>query len=360
MPLSSRLLAVVLIACCTTLARSSDETSVASVDTYGLHKVDRQKVLDVANVHEGDRPPRHVQWKSIAGRLEKIPGVKRAAIVVVTVPFDTEKGGTIGRPVVYVGIQESEQPDMQFHAAPTGKVTLPKEILKLHAEYQRAWLDAVKHNDFSEDDSNGYALSGNEAARAVQRKFPALADQHYDQLVDVLQHSKNAEQRAMAATVIAFASNKKRVVGDLLSATQDANEGVRNNAVRALSILINYSKTHPQAGISVPTDWCLDLLESLTWTDRNKAVAALDAATVDRDPALLDKLRQRSLHSLVEMAHWKTPGHAMMAFLLVGRIAGLSDQEIQQASKAGERDKVFERALQTRAADNASDSKPTR
>jgi hypothetical protein len=341
-----RLYAALLIgACLARTATCADEKGIASVETYGLHHVDRKKVLDVANLDAGDRPPRSVQWKAIAGRLQKIPGVKRAAIVVVTVPFDTASG-TVGRPVVYVGIQESEQPDVTFHAAPTGKVTLPKDVVKLYAEYERTFLDSFKHNDFSEDDSNGYALMGNAAARAVQRKFPALADQHYDRLLDVLENSKNAEQRAMAATFIGYASNKKRAVSDLVAGTQDANELVRNDAVRALSVLVNYSRAHRELGINVPTDWCLDLLESLTWTDRNKAMALLDAATTERDPALLAKLRQRSLRALIEMARWKSP-HAMMAFLLVGRIAGLTDEEITKAWKGGEQDKVIEQALRT-------------
>ncbi len=38
----------------------------------------------------------------------------------------------------------------------------------------------------------------------------------------------------------------------------------------------------------------------------------------------------------------------MMAFLLVGRIAGLPDPAIYQAWKSGEREKVIERALKTR------------
>jgi hypothetical protein len=53
------------------------------------------------------------------------------------------------------------------------------------------------------------------------------------------------------------------------------------------------------------------------------------------------------------MARWKAD-HGMMALLLVGRIAGLSDQETQQAWKAGQRDKVIERALQTRSAASES------
>jgi hypothetical protein len=335
-------------------AGAGEERDIAAVETYGLHRVDRKKILDVANLREGDRAPRSLEGKAITGRLQNVRGVKRAALVVVVTPFETAKG-TVGRPIVYIGIQESDQPDVKFRPAPTGSVILPKAITKVYADYQRTFLESCRLNDFSEDDSNGYALGGNAAARAVQRKLPALADEHYDLLLDVLHNAKNADQRAMAATLIGYASNKKRAASDLVLGTQDTNELVRNNAVRAVSVLFNYARAHRDLGIEVSTDWCLDLLESLTWTDRNKAMAVLNAATIDGDAAVLAKLGQRSLPSLVEMARWKSAGHAMMAFSLVGRIAGLSDEEISKAWKAGEQEKVIERAMQTVA--HPADSK---
>jgi hypothetical protein len=340
------------------LAAAADDTGIAAVETYGLRHVDRKAVLAAANLDPGDQPPRAVQWKAIAGRVQqRVAGVKRAAVVVITAPFETAKGGTVGRPIVYIGIQESDQPEPHFRAAPSGKVVLPKAIVKVYGDYERTFLESVRHNDFSEDDSNGYALLGNAAARAVQSKFPALADENYDRLVDVLHNSKHAEQRAMAATVIGYATDKKRAASDLIFGTQDPSELVRNDAVRALSVLVAYARNHRDLGIEISTDWCLDLVESLTWTDRNKAMAVLNAATVDKDPTLLAKLRQRSLPSLVEMARWKSAGHAMMAFLLVGRIAGLNDEEIKNAWDGGKREKVIEQALASPSTDRSTDSK---
>jgi hypothetical protein len=48
------------------------------------------------------------------------------------------------------------------------------------------------------------------------------------------------------------------------------------------------------------------------------------------------------------MARWKFAGHAVMAFELVGRIAGLSDPEIFKAWDAGQREQVIARALQSK------------
>jgi hypothetical protein len=51
------------------------------------------------------------------------------------------------------------------------------------------------------------------------------------------------------------------------------------------------------------------------------------------------------LPALVEMARWKSPGHALPAYLVLGRVAGLDENELWQAWNQGEREKVITRAL---------------
>ena len=59
-------------------------------------------------------------------------------------------------------------------------------------------------------------------------------------------------------------------------------------------------------------------------------------------------MRQRALPDLVEMARWKTLRYALPPFLLVGRIAGLPDQEIHRYWQNGDRQPVIEKALARR------------
>ena len=49
--------------------------------------------------------------------------------------------------------------------------------------------------------------------------------------------------------------------------------------------------------------------------------------------------------ALVEMARWKTLRYALPAFLLVGRIAGMTDQQIQEDWRAGSRDHAIRKAM---------------
>ncbi len=214
-------LALLVGACLTKSAPAVDSKSIAAVDTYGVHAVDHTVVLGAAGLREGGAVPDRQQRQTIIRRIEQIPGVRKATLVIVTAPFPDASGHTVGRPIVYIGIQESSQPAVVFRPEPTGNVTLPKPIIDTYAEFERAFLQSVKANDFSEDDSNGYALMGDAAARAVQRKFVPLAEGNYDRLVDVLQNSKNAEQRSMAATIIGYAGDKKRAAGHLVFGTKD-------------------------------------------------------------------------------------------------------------------------------------------
>jgi len=72
------------------------------------------------------------------------------------------------------------------------------------------------------------------------------------------------------------------------------------------------------------------MLNSGIWTDRNKGAYLLSILTVRRDARLLRLLRLRALVSIVEMARWRNPGHADSARLILGRVAGIDENLLQQ------------------------------
>ena len=53
-----------------------------------------------------------------------------------------------------------------------------------------------------------------------------------------------------------------------------------------------------------------------------------------RAPKLLQQLKSTILESLVDMAKWKSEGHAMGGYMILGRIAGWTDKEIFDGSKS--------------------------
>ncbi|HKW98685.1 MAG TPA: hypothetical protein VJN43_13190 [Bryobacteraceae bacterium] len=80
------------------------------------------------------------------------------------------------------------------------------------------------------------------------------------------------------------------------------------------------------------------MINSGIWTDRNKGSFALDELTRAGDPRLLEALRATALDSLIEMARWRSTGHAIPARVVLGRIAGIpEDRLLELASGPPER-----------------------
>jgi hypothetical protein len=269
-------------------------------------------------------------------RLEALPGVERAAIDAVC----CEEGKT----TLYVGIEETGAPALAFNPAPGGDVMLPDEIVRRYREFEAAFEAAIRAGDFAEDDSRGHALMHFPAAKSAQERFIPLASHHRAELTTVLHQSANQEHRAIAAQVLAYSPSKQPIVEDLIRATRDPSSTVRNNAVRALALIAGFARRNPDRGIVVPAEALVDLLNSLVWTDRNKASLALMQITGNRDSALLALIKSRALPSLIEMARWKAMGHAAAALVILGRIAGVADQEIFAALESNRRAIIIEAA----------------
>jgi hypothetical protein len=205
----------------------------------------------------------------------------------------------------------------------------------------RALTAAVRRGSAGQDNSRGYALSEDSAMRAEEERYIAFAAAHTDTLRDVLRTSSDAEHRALAAEILAYGTDRAAIARDLLAAVDDPDGDVRNNAVRALAVLAEWAERNPEAGIRIPADPFIALLSSVEWSDRNKGSFALLSLTGSRDPALLSVLRARAYPSLAEMARWTNPGHAMISYMILARIAGASDRDAFEAFNAGRREAVI-------------------
>jgi hypothetical protein len=247
-----------------------------------------------------------------------------------------------GQMILYVGIREKGTPALQFRPAPTGASRLPETIIKAGDDYAAALTEGIQKGDAGEDESQGHALNTYPKARAIQERFITFAAQDFKLLRTVLHQSSDAGQRALAAQIIAYTANKQDAVKDLVYGMSDPDDGVRNSAMRALAVIAVYAQASPQRHIDVPCEPFIALLNSIVWTDRNKAAFALYELTERRAPALLAKLRARALPALVEMARWKVAGHAFRPFALLGRIGNLSEAEIQTGWARDKREALIE------------------
>ena len=155
----------------------------------------------------------------------------------------------------------------------------------------------------------------------------------------------DAEHRALAAQILAYAPNKRDVIDDLVYGMNDPSEGVRNNAMRALAVIAHAASAARQPTLHIPAEPFVGLLNSPIWSDRNKASLALANLSESRDPEILATLRNRAMSPLVEMARWKSEGHAVPALVILGRIAGQSEEDVQAALMRGDREAVINAAL---------------
>jgi hypothetical protein len=300
---------------------------VSSVDYYGLRKVSQSRVYKAVGVSAGDPiPPSKGELEE---RLEKIPGVVTARVEAVC--CDGREG------MLFVGIEERGAAHFALRSAPAGDAALPPEIVAQFTQLVRTTEDAARRGSTAEDLTHGHPLMADPDSRAIQEGFADFTATHLPQVRDVLRNSADGEQRAMAATLLGYATDKKAVVSDLEFAMQDPDEDVRSSAMRALSAIAVLGIKQPQLALHISATWFVEMMNSVVLSDRTRATLALINLTDSRPAATLDLLRERALPSLVEMAQWKSLRYALPAYILLGRVGGLSEQQIQDSWTKGDR-----------------------
>jgi hypothetical protein len=247
-----------------------------------------------------------------------------------------------GKVILYVGLEERGSPHFEYHDEPSAEdVVLPEAITGAYRSFLDAAREAGRSGSANEDLTQGHSLLADPKARYLQAGFVNLAEDHKALLRRVIRESADPEQRAMAAYVIGYAKEKATVHDDLQYALRDPDDAVRANALRALAAFAVYARRNPDAGLKVSPTWMIEMLNSLVWTDRNNAAVALVTLTESRDGGTLEQIRERALGSVLEMARWHHLPHALPAFILAGRIAGLTEEALQEAWKKEDRESVL-------------------
>ncbi len=299
---------------------------IGLVELYGVRKVPAERIRSAIGVRVGD--PLAVPKADIEERLEKVPGVVAAHVSAVCCAGDAA--------VLYVGIEERDAVHVEFRPQPTGNLSLDEALLVTYHDYVAYFGDSARSGDPT-----------GPAAEAYRKSFEHLARDHADSLHRVLRESGDAEQRAMAADILCYAPLTRAAVDELQYALLDSDRTVRATAIRSLQSLAPRVAADPDLGIRIELTWFIELLNSLDWYDRDQAATALVTLTQTREQGALDFMRARALPALIDMARWKTPAHAHAAFVLVGRIAGLKDKDIEGAWSRGERERVIKDALKS-------------
>jgi hypothetical protein len=299
---------------------------IGIIDYFGVKKANRERIEKALGVKIGDPLPK--SKGEVELQIELVNNVVRASIEAVCCAD--------GQAILYVGIQEKGAPVFEYREAPTDEtVKLPESLVDTWNTFMEQVQIAVREDKAAEDLTNGHSLMQYAPARDEQLKFPEMVDASLPLVRSVLRKSVDETERAIAAYVIAYATRKEAVIDDLQYAIQDPDDGVRNNAMRSLASLAVLAKLKPELNLRIPATWFVEQMNSIVWSDRNKAAYALVPITEDRNASTLAMLKDRALDAMVDMARWKSPGHALQGFILLARTAGWEEKRIQDTWAAG-------------------------
>ncbi len=306
----------------TLIAQGADQAVViGSIDFFGYGGLDLKKLDGRLPLHVGDKVTQ-------AGFEQTRVAVREAVAAALGAP-PTDINATCcdadRKLMTYIGIFGSSSRPFSGEVAPAGPEHLESEALKLYDSFGKAMQEDVSKGLSKEDWSNGYTLSEDPATRAIQLQVRDYALHHEAEIARTLRDAADARQRIVSAYLMGYVARSPAQAQALADAATDTNEEVRNNAVRALTVLSAAKDAPPLRLDAKPL---IAMLYSGRWTDRNKASLLFQMLTESRDPALLDQLRREAMPPLIEGAHWTKLGHAQAFLITLGRIAKLSNAEI--------------------------------
>ena len=92
-----------------------------------------------------------------------------------------------------------------------------------------------------------------------------------------------------------------------------------------MGVIATYAIENPSLDIDIPPEPFIDMLGSVSQTDRNKASFLLMYLTESRDPLLMSGIRTRALFPLIEICNWSWNGHSLPGCLILERALGLPE-----------------------------------
>jgi hypothetical protein len=230
--------------------------------------------------------------------------------------------------VFYIDIEPASSAPPVWKKEPGGTTTLPQEIVALYEHaMERLRLGGLTAGD---ETSEGYSLAKDPVMRADQLKLIDYARAHTTDVYQALEGSASRRDRIAAAWIAGYTPKGKAQITALLGGVRDPDSTVRNNSIRVLAVLAGHD---PNLARQIPAEPFIPMLNSLTWTDRNKAMFVLDPITAARDPKTLERLRREATEALRQMSRWTYWGHAAMALTLLGRAAGIAEDRLHELIK---------------------------
>jgi hypothetical protein len=320
---------------------SAQEMHIGTIAFFGQQGLDIAAIRAALPVHEGSSYPAakaaRDTWKqNIRDAVKQQIGKAPTDVTVLC----CEHGSILS---LYIGLPGKSSHPVAYNAVPKGSARLPASFVKLGDDIGEGVVKALQEGGHGgEDDSAGYALFNDPAVRQMQLQVHDFALKNESLIYKVLATSSDSKHRSDAAEALGYARQSKKQIDALVRASFDADDEVRNSAIRALGVLLT---AKPELGRYVPAERLIRLLNSERWTDRNKASLVLFAMTKTRDSELLGKLRAEALPSLIEMSQFAL-GHAIGNAVILGRVIGIEESQLAvgKLSQPGKIEQIMHKA----------------
>ncbi len=307
---------------------------IGEIEFFGYAGIDLPKLKAALPFREGDEF-RIGQTGELAKIMKQTTesikeAIGRPATDIAPVCCDKQ-----GNWMIYIGLSGKA---VRYRSQPKGGVRLQADAVNLYKDLTSALENAIRRGAAEEDHGEGYALSIDPFLRKIQLEMREYALKHDTLLYDVLENSSNDQDRIAAAEILGYARQSGRQLAALARAGKDGNSAVRNNATRALWVLVD---SNPKLAVDIPPDFFVDMLLSGKWTDLNKSALLLSSATAIGNEKTLALLREnKAQERLIEIARWRT-GHAESAGYMLGRIAGIDAERLEQLVKEGKAEEII-------------------
>lgn len=308
-----------LVASLLAVAGCAAQPNIRAIDFFAYSGVDLDGIRKNLPIRPGD------PWTSETNQLlkAKLNGLLgRSPSDVDAVCCDED-----GNRIVYVGLADGSRSRVQLNPQPTESLKLDADLVILYDRFEAVLRQVLSRGDglVLEDHSLGYPLSDDADVRGLQWRIRDFAVSNSSQLFAVSRKSSNARHRGIAVDAIGYGLHSADQIGALTHSALDPDPTVRNNAIRALSVL---ASSQVELLAPIPYAVFVDLLASGVREDRTKSIALLSELSEDRDPVVLEAILERALVPLVECARWSWSGHAYHARVLLGRIGGLDEATV--------------------------------
>jgi hypothetical protein len=304
-------------------AATPKKMKVTKIYFFGYQGIDLKNIRAVMPLKEGDEIEQTTDaMKALKDGIDKAVEATTGKKTTDIAPVFFQKTWT-----VYIGLPGTSSHAISYKPPPTGKAELPPVLIKTY----QATMDANMH-----------ALETGQAEdRAtydqLREKSRQQAQPVTEQLMVVLAESSDHLQRQVAAHCLGLVAHTQEQIDALAEACYDENSGVRNDAVRALAMLLE-SDSH--AAKLIPIAKFVPLLSSGIWTDRNKGSFLIgQSLSQKRDPRVRETIGPESLPALQEIAGWDI-GHASPALTILTALGIIPSHKADRLIEADQTEEI--------------------